>query len=266
MTTSAPADAWNAAADARRRIGHAIEFVPVIGSTNDRARALLAEPGGEGTVVVADLQTEGRGRLGRSWQSPPGVNLTLSVGLRPRLAAADAWMLSATAALAVLDAARRYASLSVKWPNDILAPDSRKVAGILIETSIDGERVRDAAIGIGLNVNWLRSEMPADLAAGATSLADVAGIQLDRVALLGSLLDHLDVRIADLESGSTPVERYRRACVTIGRDVAIEGLAGRVEGRAVAIDDHGGLVVDTTDGPVTVTSGDVVGTDRGGRA
>jgi BirA family biotin operon repressor/biotin-[acetyl-CoA-carboxylase] ligase len=266
MTTTAPADVWNAAADPRRRIGHAVEYVPVIGSTNDRVRALLAQPGGEGRVVVADLQTDGRGRLGRTWQSPSGVNLTLSVGLRPRLAAADAWMLSATAALAVLDAARRYASLSVKWPNDILAADGRKVAGILIETSIDGERVRDAAIGIGLNVNWLRSEMPADLEARATSLADLAGTRLDRVALLGSLLDHLDVGVADLESGSTPVERYRRACVTIGRDVGVDGLAGRIEGRAIAIDDHGGLVVETTDGPVTVTSGDVVGMDRGGRA
>ena len=263
MTTTAPTDAWSAAADPRRRIGHAIEFVPVIGSTNDRARALLAEPGGEGTVVVADVQTAGRGRLGRSWQSPPGVNLTLSVGLRPRLAAADAWMLSATAALAVLDPASRHAALSLKWPNDVLAADGRKVAGILIETSIDGDRVRDAAIGIGINVNWLRSEMPADLAAGATSLADVAGTRLDRVALLASLLDHLDAGVMALESGSTPLERYRQACVTIGREVAVEGPAGRVEGRAIGIDDHGGLVVETADGPVTVTSGDVVASDTG---
>jgi BirA family transcriptional regulator, biotin operon repressor / biotin---[acetyl-CoA-carboxylase] ligase len=265
MTTSAPADAWDAAADARRRVGHAIEFVPVIGSTNDRARALLAETGGEGTVVVADLQTEGRGRLGRIWQSPSGLNLTLSVGLRPRLAAADAWMLSATAALAVLDATRRHASLVVKWPNDILAPDGGKVAGILIETSIDGERVRDATVGIGLNVNWLRHEMPADLASGATSLADLAGERLDRVALLGSLLDHLDAGVAALEAGSTPLARYRRACVTLGREVAVETSSGRIEGQAVGLDDHGGLIVETSDGPVTVTSGDVVGPVHGDR-
>jgi BirA family transcriptional regulator, biotin operon repressor / biotin---[acetyl-CoA-carboxylase] ligase len=265
MTASASVEAWYAAADPRRRVGHAIEYVPVIGSTNDRARALLREPGGEGTVVVADLQTAGRGRQGRSWQSPSGANLTLSVGLRPRLAAADAWMLSAAAALAVVDAAGHLAALSVKWPNDILAADGRKLAGILIETSIDGDRVRDATIGIGLNVNWLRSEMPADLAAGATSLVDLAHGPVDRVALLGSILDRLDAGLASLESGSTPVKRYRRACVTIGRRVAVEGMAGRVEGRAVAIDDHGGLVVETADGPVTVTSG-VVATDRGGRA
>src|SRR5918996_5282301 len=120
VTTSAPADPWTAAADPDRRIGHAVEFVPVIGSTNDRARALLDEPGGEGTVVVADLQTAGRGRLGRSWQSPPGRNLTLSIGLRPRVTAADAWLLSAAAALAVLDAAAPYAALSLKWPNDLV--------------------------------------------------------------------------------------------------------------------------------------------------
>lgn len=265
MASSAPAtDTWTDAADPRRRIGHAVEFVPVIGSTNDRARALLAEPGGAGVVVVADLQRAGRGRQGRSWQSPSGRNLTLSVGLRPRLPAVEAWLLSATSALAVVDAARPYAGLSVKWPNDLVADDGRKVAGILVETSLDGERVRDAVIGIGVNVNWRRDEMPAELAAGATSLADLAGRVIGRVELLASLLDRLDVGLGAVDLGESPLERYRRACVTIGTVVAVEAPGGRIEGRAVAIDDTGRLMVETSDGPVTVTSGDVVRLRGGG--
>lgn len=264
MASSAPAvDLWTDAADPRRRIGRTIEFVPVIGSTNDRARALLAEPHGDGAVVVADLQRAGRGRRGRSWQSPSGRNLTVSIGLRPRLPAMDAWFVSAASALAVLDAARPHGRLSVKWPNDLVAGDGRKVAGILVETSLDGDRLRDAVIGIGLNVNWRRNEMPPELAAGATSLADLAGRTVGRVELLASLLDRLDAELVALEAGASPLERYRSACVTIGCDVEVGTPGGRIDGRAVAIDDRGGLVVETSDGPVTVTSGDVVRVRRG---
>ena len=259
MTTVARVrDAWTDAVDPGRRIGHTLEFVPVIDSTNDRARELLGQPRGEGTVVVADLQRAGRGRHGRSWQSPSGRNLTMSVGLRPRLTAGRAWLLSATAALAVLDAARPHARLSVKWPNDLVAADGRKVAGILVETSMDGERLRDAVIGIGVNVNWRRDEMPDELATAATSLADLAGHEVHRVELLASLLAHLDAGLAAAETGDSPVERYRRECVTIGHDVTVQAPDGPIDGRAVAIDDLGGLVVETAIGPVTVTSGDVV--------
>lgn len=259
MASSAPAiDSWTDAADPTRRIGRTIDYVPVIGSTNDRARARLTDPDGDGWVVVADLQRAGRGRHGRSWQSPGGRNLTVSIGVRPRLSAADAWFVSAASALAVLDATRPHGRLSVKWPNDLVAGDGRKVAGILVETSLDGERLRDAVIGIGVNVNWRRDEMPPELAAGATSLADLSGRPVARVELLRALLDRLDAELAAIEAGSSPLERYRSACVTVGCEVEVEAPGGRIEGPAVAIDDRGGLVVETADGPVTVTSGDVI--------
>ena len=264
MPSPTTAERWTDAADPRRRIGRVVEFVPVIGSTNDRARELLADRDGDGVAVVADLQTAGRGRHRRSWESPPGRNLTLSVGVRPAtMPAADAWRLSAVTALAVLDAARPHAALALAWPNDVVAStDGRKVGGILVETTLAGELVRDAVIGIGLNVNWRRVDMPDDLRPRATSLADLGGRDIDRVELLGSLLAGLDAELAGLEDGQSPLERYRRACITLGAEVRVDAPGGPLEGRATAIDDHGALVVETPSGPVAVTSGEVLRVTR----
>jgi BirA family biotin operon repressor/biotin-[acetyl-CoA-carboxylase] ligase len=260
MPSPTTAERWTDAADPRRRIGRAVEFVPVIGSTNDRARDLLAEPDGAGVAVVADLQTAGRGRHHRSWASPAGRNLTLSVGVLPSaLPAVEAWMLSAVTALAVLDAARPHAELALAWPNDVVAAvDGRKVAGILVETTLAGERVRDAVIGVGLNVNWRRADMPDELRPRATSLAELAGRAIDRVELLGSLLGRLDAELVGLEDGESPLERYRQACITLGTHVRVDAPGGPLEGRATAIDDRGALVVTSTRGTVAVTSGEVV--------
>ncbi|MCA1672491.1 MAG: hypothetical protein LC799_09890, partial [Actinobacteria bacterium] len=102
----APLTDWSAAVRARSRIGHTLEVHDSIGSTNDRARELLLEPGGDGSVVLAEVQTAGRGRRGRTWVSPSGLNLTLTVALRPALSAPDAWQLGLAAALATLEACR----------------------------------------------------------------------------------------------------------------------------------------------------------------
>jgi BirA family biotin operon repressor/biotin-[acetyl-CoA-carboxylase] ligase len=246
------------AARADRRIGHAVEHHASIGSTSDRARELLDVPGGPGTAVVAELQTSGRGRRGRSWTSPAGRNLMVSVAFRPRLAAADAWRLGLAAALAARDACRTVAPVDLKWPNDLVAADGRKVGGLLIETVLDGDRVSAATIGIGINVNWAVAEMPAEIAGTATSLAELAGAPADRGALLGKLLDRLDVELSALEAGASPLDRYRDACRTIGSAVTVEVGSRSIDGIAVAVDDAGGLVVDTPAGRETVTSGEVV--------
>ena len=252
------ADAWTAAADPRRRIGRAVEHHATIGSTNDRARELLARGDGEGVVVVADHQSAGRGRQGRSWESPNGRSLAVSVGLHPRLAPADAWLLSAAAALAAVGAAGPRAGLRVAWPNDIVAGDGRKVAGILVETALDGDRLRDAVIGIGVNVSWRREEMPDELRDRATSLAELEGAAVDRAELFGRLVAQLDTEVRNVEGGTSPLGRYRAACATLGTEVAVEAGDGRLVGRAVAIDDRGALVVDTHAGRLAVTSGEVI--------
>src|SRR5438045_4062285 len=165
----AHASLWNSAEDSGRRLGGRVEFHASIGSTNDRAWELLAD-GDEGTAVVADLQTAGRGRRGRTWTSPSGVNLMVSIGVRPRLAAGDAWQLGAATALAVLDACRSAVlliardGLSLKWPNDVVDESGHKLAGLLLETAISDGRVGEAVLGAGINVNWRRAEMPVDLA------------------------------------------------------------------------------------------------------
>jgi BirA family transcriptional regulator, biotin operon repressor / biotin---[acetyl-CoA-carboxylase] ligase len=248
---------WHRVERARRRIGSSLEVHASIASTNDRARALLDEPAGEGCAVLAEEQTSGRGRRGRSWVSPPGRNLTLSVALRPRIPAADAWQLAMAAALAARAACAAFAPVDLKWPNDLVAADGAKLGGLLLETTIDGERVTSAVIGIGINVNWPRSEMPDELAGGATSLSELAGAPVDRVDLLGRLLDALDEEVVALEAGASPLERYRHACATLGSHVAVELADGRITGRAAAIDEQGALVVETSDGPIAVTSGEI---------
>jgi BirA family biotin operon repressor/biotin-[acetyl-CoA-carboxylase] ligase len=249
---------WRRADRMRQRVGRSMEVHACIGSTNDRAAELLTLPGGEGRAVVAEEQTAGRGRRGRGWLTPPGRNLAVSVALRPRLAAADAWQLAAAAGLAARTACGAHADVWLKWPNDLVTGDGLKLGGLLVETAVDGERVASAVIGIGINVNWERSAMPAELAATATSLAERAGALVDRAELLDRLLDELDAEVVALEDGKSPLERYRAACATLGRDVEVETPTGLTAGRAVDIDEHGALVLVTGAGPVAVTSGEIL--------
>ncbi|HEX7171082.1 MAG TPA: biotin--[acetyl-CoA-carboxylase] ligase [Candidatus Limnocylindria bacterium] len=241
-----------------RRIGHTVEVHASIGSTNDRARELLASPTGEGTAVVAEEQRLGRGRRGRTWISPPGRNLTMSVGIRPRLAATDAWQLGLAAALAARGACAEVAPVWLKWPNDVIADDGRKLGGLLVETAINDASLTEAVVGIGLNVNWATAEMPDEIAATATSLASLSGSEVDRAALLGRLLGELDEEVRRIESGQSPLTRYREACRTVGAPVVVDLGTHQVRGLATGIDDHGGLQVETAGGLVTVATGEVV--------
>jgi len=256
-----PIPEWAAAARPGARVGHTVEHHAEIGSTNDRARAALAGPGGNGLAVVADRQLAGRGRMGRSWLSPSGTNLLLSVGLRLDLRIECAWWLAAAAALAVREAAASVASatqLAVRWPNDMVTSDGLKVAGLLTETQVEGERVVGAVIGIGINVNWRRSAMPPDIAPGATSLADLAGAPVDRLELLSSLLAALDGEIRQVEAGASPLERFQAASWLTGRAIEVETPAGRLFGVAGEIADNGGLILDGPTLRTTVSVGEVI--------
>jgi len=254
-----PAD-WSRAVDPDRRIGHAVEFHPAIGSTNDRARAALGEAGGEGLAVVADLQTAGRGRRGRTWISPAGANLLFSVAWRPTMAPRLAGLLGVAAALAVRDACASFApdtELAIRWPNDVVDSDGRKVAGLLVESALEGGELTEAVVGIGINVNWLPSEMPAEIAGGATSLRAILGSPVDRVALLGRVLDALDAEARALERGETPLVRLRAASWLDGRDVEVDTGAETITGRAAGIADDGSLLVDAQVGRVALSVGEV---------
>lgn len=252
-----------------------IRHLTSVDSTNryllDEARAGARE----GVVAVAEYQTAGRGRLGRRWAAPAGSNLLLSVLLRPPLHPDERHLAAGALALAAADAVEAAAgvTLALKWPNDLLGPDGRKVAGILAEADTPGARaggdhrdevLRPAVVtGIGLNVNWPCSDddLPPDLTGTAGSLRQLAGAPVDRSSLLEALLEALEPRVEDLGTAAGRARQssaMRTRCSTVGTDVRVE-LADEVfEGRAVDLTPEGHLVVETGDQRRTVLAGDVV--------
>jgi BirA family biotin operon repressor/biotin-[acetyl-CoA-carboxylase] ligase len=253
---------WLMAADPSRRIGRAVEFHAEIGSTNDRAREALRDADGEGLAVVGDLQTAGRGRRGRNWQSPAGVNLMVSVALRPRIEPVRAGLLGIAAALAVRDACAAEVpghDLLVKWPNDVVTADGLKLAGLLVESALEEGRLSEAVIGAGINVNWGRGDMPPDVREGATSLLELRGQPIDRVSLLRRLLAALEDEVTALERGASPVARLEAVSAISGQRVSVDLGAERLDGRAAGISDEGFLLLDTQAGRVALSIGEVVG-------
>jgi BirA family biotin operon repressor/biotin-[acetyl-CoA-carboxylase] ligase len=223
-----------------------VQLHPVAESTN----ALAAADPVAGTVVVADHQTAGRGRLDRTWETPPGSALTFSAVVDPGLPDAEWPLLPLAAAVAVADALRRCTGVDarLKWPNDVLVGDPAgeglrdgKVAGILLErvTTADGRPL--AVIGIGINVAMRPDQLPVPT---ATSL-HLSGANVDRSAILGAVLHALSVEVAGLASERAwLLERYRTACTTLGQEVRVDLPNGEaVTGVADAIDEHGRLVV-----------------------
>jgi len=245
-----------------------------IDSTNryllDEARA--GAPAG--VVAVADHQTAGRGRLGRTWEAPPGANLLLSVLLRPDLAPDQRHLATSAVALAAVDAVAsllvvpggRDGRIGVKWPNDLVAPDGRKVAGVLAEADLDPSTPGTAApvvVGIGINVNWPAgdTDLPPELRGAAASLCQLTGAPVDREALLAALLAALGPRAAALSTApgrAGLAADLRSACTTLGTTVRVDLPGGSFTGTATALTDDGHLVVDVDGTRRTVIAGDVV--------
>jgi BirA family biotin operon repressor/biotin-[acetyl-CoA-carboxylase] ligase len=208
-----------------------------------------------GVVAVADHQTAGRGRRGRSWLAPPGSSLLVSVLLRPALPAARVHLLTMAAGVSVCEAVEAVAGFTpaLKWPNDVVV-DSRKLAGLLAESEIgaDGE-ARAVVVGAGVNVEW--PALPPELADTATACNLVAGRPVDREALLDALLGRLAVRTAALDD---VVADYRSLLSTLGRRVRVETAGGVLTGRAVDVGTAGELLVDDGTTTIAVHAGDVV--------
>ncbi|HLG68726.1 MAG TPA: biotin--[acetyl-CoA-carboxylase] ligase [Acidimicrobiales bacterium] len=237
--------------------------VRLFGSLDSTNRYLLAEAEGlpDGLVVVADHQRAGRGRLGRTWESPPGSSLLASVLLRPALAPTELHLCSLAVALAACRACEVAAGVEpwLKWPNDLVVAD-RKLAGVLAE-SVPGVQGAEPAlptvvVGVGINVDW-----PGPQGAGGACLRELAGRAVDRLGLLFALLASLAPLRADLDrpgGRAALVAAGRARCATLGRLVVVDTGAGMVEGRAVDLTDEGHLVVATPAGHREVAAGDVV--------
>ena len=241
-----------------------ITWVPEIGSTNtallDRAR----KGASEGEVIIADLQTHGRGRRGRIWTAPSGTSLMMSILLRPppgTLSPNNASLITSALAISALAAVEEVANiqLEVKWPNDLVVdspdlildkgdPGYRKVAGILTESLIQQNQIEALVVGIGMNTGW--GQVPPDLQLIATSLDVLAGSSVDRSQLAHNLLENFEAEYVGLFEPSgieNLLKRLREHSATLGRRVLVhmnqDGETNPLEGQAIDIDESGRLLV-----------------------
>lgn len=247
-----------------------VRHFEVVDSTNRYLLEAARAGADDGVVAVADYQTAGRGRRGRRWEAPAGTNLLASVLLRPELAPPQWSLVTAAVALAARDAVAAVCDLTlgVKWPNDLVAEDGGKVAGVLAEmdTRAGGE-VRSVTpaivVGIGVNCNWpdKDDDLDAELRGRVASLRQLTGRTVDKDAILAALLDRLAPRVDDL---ATAEGRGRQraalcdACTTLGKTVRVETANRVIEGTATDITDDGHLIVTTANGSETVVTGDIV--------
>ena len=212
----------------------------------------------EGTVVIAEGQVKGRGRLGRSWASPKGKGIYLSIILRPELLPAEAAKLTLLAAVALCDAVKSATNLeaAIKWPNDVLI-SGKKVAGVLTELNAETDRVKFVVVGIGLNVNAKADTLPS----GATSLRSEAKKQFSRVEVTKEILKSLEHwYLRAQRQGFLPVaKRWKELSVTLNKRVKVVDQSGEIEGEAVDIDRDGGLMIRKDSGIlIKRMAGDVV--------
>lgn len=224
----------------------------------DAAFRLGMENALEGTVVCAETQTKGKGRMGRSWVSPKGKGIYMSIILRPHLSPRDVAPLTLLSAVAVCEAVNKITGVKaqIKWPNDLLI-NSKKVAGILTELSAEMDRVRFVVVGIGINVNTPINALPAH----ATSLKQETKRHINRVELLQEILRQAEKWYESLRlHGFGPaIERWKELSSTLGRRVKLVDANGSVEGEAIGLDELGGLIIRDDKGvKVKRMSGDVV--------
>lgn len=243
-------------------VGREIFAFPEVGSTNTEAFRLAESGAPEGTVILAEHQSRGKGRLGRTWESPAGVNIYCSVILRPPILPVATPQLTFVSSLAVCRAIESVQGLAplIKWPNDILL-GGRKVAGLLNELSAETDRVNFLVLGIGLNVNMTVEQFPHDLRHPATSLAIEAGRHVERLAVMRALLAELDELYARyLREGFASLRgEWEKRSSLCGRRVRVSSLGDDMEGVAVGIDDDGALLVRNDNGSVNrVLAGDVM--------
>jgi BirA family biotin operon repressor/biotin-[acetyl-CoA-carboxylase] ligase len=228
-------------------------------STQSLAKKLAERGGEDGLVVVAETQSAGRGRLGRSWVSGKG-GLWFTVLLRPKAHPRHAQAFACMASLSVKEALRDVAGIEawLKWPNDVFV-GSGKVCGVLSEVAATGDQVRYLLLGVGLNVNNEVSGIEGG-AYAVTSVREASGRTADRNALLASILRRLDQRRRGAlgDDFTETMEEYRSSCATIGQEVRVSFTDHDVVGQAIGIDEGGALQLKTKEGVLTVSSGDVI--------
>lgn len=237
-----------------------IEYYSELESTNNEAKRLAAAGCPEGTLILAEAQGAGRGRLSRGWFSPFAKGIWLSVVLRPPFSPQEAPKCTMMAAIAVNRAIRRVAKVDsgIKWPNDILC-GGKKLVGILTEMSAEMDAINYVVIGMGMNVNIAETDFPAELINIATSLSLLAGRPISRLELLLAVLEELEQVYHTVvnEGFKNILQDWRSQSVTLGQTVDVIGINHRFSGVAVDIDEEGALLVRTDSGIERVIAGDI---------
>jgi len=237
-----------------------VYYAPVLGSTNSRAKELAERGEAEGALVITERQTRGRGRLGRQWHSPSGVNLLFSVLFRPPFSLDRVFSLTMLVAVSLVDAIREMTGLKtlIKWPNDIYC-NGKKTAGILTEFSADTKAIEYVVVGTGLNVNWDLRDQP-ELQHSATSLMNELGYPVSRVTLFSCVLEILEKNYGLLLMGKDALirDQWNRHSMVIGRDVLIDPEGEKKRATVTGIDRNGALLIEEEGGRASsIVCGDV---------
>lgn len=229
-------------------LGHELHYYEEIGSTNDEAFRLGTRGAPEGTVLIANSQSAGKGRMQRVWHSPAGANIYTSIILRPDCEPARAPQISIAAGVAVAEALNPYCQYraQLKWPNDVLI-EGKKVCGVLAQMKMAGAAIDFVVVGIGINVNLRREQFPKDIEEIATSLSLEAGHELSRRELIFRLYENLTKWYKNLMNrGFEPVrDAWLGLAPMIGQTVKVMFREEAVSGKAVGLDEDGSLMLRT---------------------
>jgi len=244
-----------------RFVGRSVHHYRTVVSTNSVCWELAARCESEGTVVIADEQTGGRGRSGRSWHSPPGLGVWASILLAPGVPPGRVAPLSIVTAISAAEALGDSTGVraGIKWPNDIVA-GGRKLGGVLVESGETvGDPIETAVVGIGIDVGQEPGDFPPELRETATSVRMLTGEPADRDGILAAFLTQFedDYRTFVVEGFQSMRERWRGLSTTLGRDIRIESAGTTREGRVVDISPEGALVIEDDGCLVEIWHGDV---------
>jgi BirA family biotin operon repressor/biotin-[acetyl-CoA-carboxylase] ligase len=246
-----------------KTFGRVIRFYREVESTNDVAFDLAKEGAAEGTVVIADTQTKGRGRLQRKWISPPGFNLYMSIIFRPSISSKDATILTLVSSIALFETVNSHGIKSqIKWPNDLLI-NRRKVAGVLTEMEPDGERVEFVLVGLGVNLNMTREVMNnlmGEVSEIATSVREELGREVDRSEFAANLINLLEKWYDEFNSKgkSNIIGEWKKRWGDLNKRVRVRIDGNVIEGIAYDLDQNGFLLIKKDNGEIErIIAGDV---------
>lgn len=237
-----------------KQLGQRIRYFESVTSTQEIAhRVALEEDASEGEIIIAEEQLNGKGRLGRTWYSPKGTGIWMSIILRPQIPPHHAPQLTLLAAVSVVNAIQRVTGIhaDIKWPNDILV-NGKKVVGILTELQAEADRVKTVIIGLGINVNTEQSFFPTILREKASSLRIENGNKVNRAILVRAILEEMEkLYYSYLDEGFLVIKTlWEGFAASIGKTITARTLKGELVGVAKGITDEGSLLLETSDGQI----------------